>query len=129
MGFLLGSLTSSWWRRGRLEGPEFGPGAAPVEPAFVDAVGPYRLASIRALGLPGTPWCRESVKSLGGPGAGPVPATVRVIVVVGRGETFPSPPFVLRVWAGETFPEPSVNGQGDLPLLTVSYSVIESPGG
>ena len=71
----------------------------------------------------------KSVKSLGDPGAGPVPATVRVIVVVRRGETFPSPSFVLRGVGWGDLPSAFANGQGDLPLPTVSYSVIESPGG
>jgi hypothetical protein len=60
--FSLGSLTSSWWRRGRLKGPEFESDTASVEPVFVDTVRPYKLASIRAFGFPGMPWCYEILR-------------------------------------------------------------------
>jgi hypothetical protein len=62
MKFSLRSLTSSWWRRGRLKGPEFKLGAALVKPVFVNAIRLYKLIFIRALGFPGILWCYEILR-------------------------------------------------------------------
>jgi hypothetical protein len=95
VGFSLGSLISSWWRRERLKRPEFGPGTTPIKLIFINIIRLYKLASIRVLSLSNILWCREIRKILGSSGVRPVPATVRAVVVVRRGGIFSYRPYFI----------------------------------